>query len=148
MPARLLPLETIMDITATASVSTVPRHTADLRPAADAAALARQPQPHLPLGPAAASQPPQSGQVAAISRALLDTSDTSKFPPLKEPPRVLKPYGIEMLPHRPDDPPDEASASPIDREAAPEPLEDEAADVSGDDPDAVRPETDEASQAA
>ena len=81
-------------------MSTVPRHTPDLRPAADAAALARDARPSLPLG-TAASQPPQSGQVAAISRALLDSSDASGFPADQAAAPDAEALGIEMLPHRP-----------------------------------------------
>ena len=102
-------------------VSTVPRHTMDLRPAADAAAIARDPRPHAPLGVPAAL-PPQTTQVAAVSRALLDGSADAGFPPLKAPERVLKPWGIQMLPHAPDDrkepSPEVAPQAPDDGEEA------------------------------
>ncbi|GGL64957.1 hypothetical protein [Wenxinia marina] len=102
-------------------VSTVPRHTMDLRPAADAAAIARDPLPDAPLGVPAAL-PPQTAQVAAVSRALLDGSADAGPAPVRPPERVLKPWGIQMLPRAPDEgtgpTPDAARRPPEDGEEA------------------------------
>lgn len=83
-----------------ASPDTAPKHIADLRPTADAAALAKEPQPHLPM-------PPSTAQVAAVVQAFVPTAParqdkpgTALMPGISAAERLLKPYGIEMLPPR------------------------------------------------
>ncbi|WP_386682781.1 hypothetical protein [Loktanella sp. R86503] len=69
---------------------------ADLRPTADTAALIRNPQPSIPL-----PIPASSGQNAVVVQTKLSLpADTAQ--PVD---RVLKPYGVTMLPHgpKPDD---------------------------------------------
>ena len=77
-------------------LAAAPRHTADLRPTADAAALARDPTPLAPLG-AAPALPASPAQIAAVTQAVL--SGTKVRPPAP----VLRPYGIEMIPGLPRD---------------------------------------------
>ena len=76
--------------------ATAPRPTADLRPSADAAALARDPTPHAPLG-VPAVPPTSPAQIAAVTQAVLNGTK------VRPPTPVLKPYGIETLPNLPRD---------------------------------------------
>ena len=84
-----------------------PRHVPDLRPTADAAALSRDPHPDLPL-------PPSATQAAAVVQSAVpniaekDRPGTALMPNVTPAARLLKPYGITMLP----DPPGDASAKP------------------------------------
>lgn len=95
---------------------TQPQFVADQRPSADAAALARDSQPEVPL-----PLPPGVSQTGAVGRSLLETqrpADQSRGPasadadtprataaaatgaqmPALAPGRTLKPFGIDMLP--------------------------------------------------
>lgn len=72
-----------------AASTPVPVVVKDQRPVADAAALARDPTPLVPL-----PIPPQYTQKGAIARAQL--TDTARDGTTVE--RVLKPYGVAMLP--------------------------------------------------
>jgi hypothetical protein len=94
-----------------------PRHIPDLRPTADAAALARAPKPELPAplmhGP---PLPPATSLAGAVGRSMIGavneagksagggTDATWMI-------RTLKPYGINMLPSRDDDLPQQPSDS-------------------------------------
>lgn len=100
-----------MDVNVTAAAA--PRHVMDLRPAADAAAAARDPRPEVPVPavpPAAAATPAvpsgalvSSTLVAAVSRSMLiDLATDGGLPrgadgasPAE---RTLKPYGVVLLP--------------------------------------------------
>ena len=88
------------------SSAPVPLHVPDKRPTADAAALARNPRPEVPL-PVAAPQPQQvtnTSYVASVSRSLMlatgveEAEKTRSIAPATEIQRTLKPYGIRMLP--------------------------------------------------
>jgi hypothetical protein len=88
-----------------------PRPVPDLRPSADLAASARAEEPAPGLPPSAAGVPPASAaQRALVARGLLDpraVSPTGAADPAGEarpddpqrpPPRLLKPWGVPMLP--------------------------------------------------
>ncbi len=68
----------------------------DLRPVADAAALARDAQPSIPL-PVPASTAP----VASVNQSRISPVEQPDIA-VKEVERTLKPYGVTMLPHGPD----------------------------------------------
>lgn len=82
-------------------VSAVPTHVMDTRPTADAAALARDPRPDLPL-----PIPAGLGQTAATLSASLVTAfgeaeggNPARRATIVEPvERTLKPWGVTMLP--------------------------------------------------
>ena len=97
MDAQILP------VTAAQSVPP-PLMLSDRRPTADSAALSRDPHPDLPLPiPASIAQ---KGAVAQV-RIALDAFEPAQVE------RVLKPYGVVMLPQGPlDDPltPEDAAA--------------------------------------
>ncbi len=96
-----------MDIT---SPSLVPRVVADLRPSADAAANARTTAPPLAVALDPVVQPAATSQGALVARSLLgmqavppvgpaDPAEVALDPAWAEaPPRVLKPWGVPMLP--------------------------------------------------
>lgn len=105
------------------SPALVPRLIADLRPSSDAAATVRIASPPAALaavltsGPAARPTSPIQG--ALVARTLLDNGGTppagpaipSAGKPLPEAPgRVLKPWGVPMLPDR--DRPEEEAQGP------------------------------------
>lgn len=88
----------------------VPRHVADLRPTADAAALCRDPRAAIASAvlPAVALPAPTS-QAAAVSRSLIGVTPVEQTGRTVAPPeRVLKPWGVPMLPAEAK----EASATP------------------------------------
>ena len=85
------------------TATAAPRPSADLRPSADAAALARDPTPSLPLGPAF-TPPSTPAQIAAVTQAVL--AGTMIRPPAP----VLRPFGIEMMTGLPPDLPARARA--------------------------------------
>lgn len=64
----------------------------DLRPSADAAALVRDPSPQIPL-----PMPPGSSQTAVVTETRIATK-SAQIDTDRPPERVLKPYGIGMLP--------------------------------------------------
>ncbi|MGZ9810095.1 hypothetical protein ACXN5S_06490 [Pseudoroseicyclus sp. H15] len=75
-----------------------PQPIADLRPTADAAVIAKgAPQP-LPIvaAPPAATTVPATTEAGAVARARLEGLETAR--PVEAPERVLKPFGISMLP--------------------------------------------------
>lgn len=74
-----------------AAPNTVPTYIADTRPSADAAALARDPRPHIPL-----PIPASTAQMAMVTAAKLGARPSDG----KEVERVLKPYGVTILPYR------------------------------------------------
>lgn len=78
------------------SPALAPRVLPDLRPVADAAATARlvRPEAALAVPPVPAPSPTQAG---LVSRSVLE-SDRDLRRPGEEPPRVLKPWGVSMLP--------------------------------------------------
>lgn len=90
--------------------SPVPRQVGDLRPSADAAAAARVAEPPLAVEPPAAVSPVSPAQGALVARGLLDPQGVSPSgategggeatpsTPDRPPPRVLKPWGVPMLP--------------------------------------------------
>lgn len=65
---------------------------ADLRPTADSAALLRNPQPHIPM-----PMPASIAQKGAVAQARM----SAVVNPVASVERVLKPYGVVMLPHGP-----------------------------------------------
>ena len=72
--------------------SSSPQPQPDLRPTADAAAVARDPSPEIPL-------PPSLSQQGVVSAGMLrGPSQTSEIKAVEEVGRTLKPYGISMLP--------------------------------------------------
>lgn len=73
-----------------AAHSPAPQPQPDLRPTADAAALARNPSPEVPL-------PPSFSQGGVVSAGMLRSS-IIEVRRVDETARVLKPYGIDMLP--------------------------------------------------
>ena len=80
----------------------------DLRPNADTAALRRNPQRDIPL-----PIPASIGQKGAVAQAQIETP----FDAIGQVERVLKPYGVVMLPHgpaanRPTDGPQIAAPAP------------------------------------
>lgn len=64
----------------------------DLRPTADTAALVRDPQPEIPM-----PMPASIAQKGAVAEAQL----AATFAPIASVERVLKPYGVVMLPQGP-----------------------------------------------
>lgn len=87
-----------VSLTSPTMASQPPVLKADMRPTADVAALVRDPQPDLPL-----PIPASNGQNAAVAQ-----SSVARKPELAEieavdpTQRVLKPYGVSMLPNLPD----------------------------------------------
>lgn len=81
--------------------SAAPRVIADLRPTADAAALAHASRPETPLG--TGWHPASASQAGAVNQSMLATAPQKAAPapiaPVDAPERVLKPYGVTMLPH-------------------------------------------------
>lgn len=69
----------------------VPIPQADLRPTADAAALVRDPQPYVPM-----PLPASNGQMGAVTESKVSASREGQAADPTE--RVLKPYGVTMLP--------------------------------------------------
>ena len=81
-----------------------PVHVPDQRATADTAALTRNPRPDVPL-PVAPIPLQGISQTGAVARSLLIEEPTSTTDPtlpidkrLTEAPRILKPYGLSMLP--------------------------------------------------
>lgn len=64
----------------------------DRRPTADAAAIARDPQPEIPL-----PIPSSIGQSAIVTESKISTTKVVEIE------RTLKPYGVTMLPERVDE---------------------------------------------
>lgn len=87
-----------MEIQPTAQVSAAPRVVPDLRPTADTASLVRNPQPDVPL-----AVPPSNSQQAVVSAGMIsaaESSEKSSAIKIEKIERVLKPYGVNMLPER------------------------------------------------
>ena len=81
--------------------SLVPRVIADLRPCADASASAWIDRPPLAV-PAAPLAGKSLSQEALVARSVLDPAAASKVGgPANAPERVLKPWGVPMLPWEP-----------------------------------------------
>ena len=79
--------------------SVASRAVADLRPAADAAATARVDRPPLAVAPAIPFAPASLSQEGLVAQNVLDPETVSAADALVKPPeRVLKPWGIPMLP--------------------------------------------------
>lgn len=87
---------------ATASAQPPPRVVADLRPAADAAALMQDARP---AGALSSVLPAPLAQVAEVSRSLLATAGEEGPTAVARAERVLKPWNIPMLPASLDDAP-------------------------------------------
>lgn len=106
-----------------------PQMIADKRPTADAAAMARNPRPETPMA-LPAVPPPSATQKAEVNRSLMGTT---VIPGVSEPnavtpaERVLKPFGVTMLPHRA---PDSSAGNPAAGEAGAAPPEAAAAEGS------------------
>lgn len=77
-----------------ASRAAAPRYAPDLRPAADSAALATDPRPDIPLGPAS-GQPVRAAAGAASGSG---GSPDDRAAGRDRVDRVLKPFGVQMLP--------------------------------------------------
>jgi len=73
--------------------TTPPTATPDVRPTADTAALARDPQPDMPF-----PVPASFGQQGEINQSRIGAKDADQVAEVE---RVLKPYGVSMLPHDP-----------------------------------------------
>lgn len=82
------------DVSAIPTQSPAPTMQADLRPTADIAALVRDPQPNVPM-PVPASMV-QSG--AVTQSKLASSPEQTPLEELSTTERVLKPYGVAMLP--------------------------------------------------
>ncbi|TNC52897.1 hypothetical protein FHG66_00970 [Rubellimicrobium rubrum] len=92
-----------MDISVT---SVAPRHVADLRPTADAAATARITAPPLAIAQAPVVAPASPQQGALVVKGLIEAgvavgsaSGATATETKNAPPRVLKPFGLHMLPY-------------------------------------------------
>lgn len=92
-----------MDISVT---SVAPRHVADLRPTADAAATARITAPPLAIAQAPVVAPASPQQGALVLKGLIEAgaavgsaSGATVNETRNAPPRVLKPFGLHMLPY-------------------------------------------------
>ncbi len=79
-----------------------PQMIADKRPTADTAAIVRDPRPQVPT-PLPAAIPPSVSQKAEVSKSSLGADKTtavSTATAVTQAERVLKPYGVAMLPRR------------------------------------------------
>jgi hypothetical protein len=97
---------------------------ADLRPSADAAATARIDRPPAALAPGIAVAPVSFTQEGLVTRGLMEPEGPSPVAPLAAPAptsgdapqRVLKPWGVPMLPseerHKPTDADEDAAPPP------------------------------------
>ncbi|MBW7921361.1 MAG: hypothetical protein H3C51_04590 [Rubellimicrobium sp.] len=85
-----------------------PQVAADLRPAADAAALVRDPRPAVA---AASVLPAPLAQLAEVSRSLVAVAAEEGPPAVRQAQRVLKPWGVTMLPATDDDHPRRAATA-------------------------------------
>ncbi len=87
-----------LDVSMTPQASPAPILKADMRPTADIAAMVRDPQPAVPM-----PIPASNGQMAAVAQSSVarkpDLDDATPVDPTE---RVLKPYGVTMLPNLPD----------------------------------------------
>ena len=81
----------------------------DLRPTADVAAMIRDPRPDIPL-----PMPASISQKGVVAQAQLLPSDGA----VAQVERVLKPYGVVMLPQGPQ----KDGSAPTDRPAGPDPI--------------------------
>jgi len=79
---------------------------ADGRPAADAAAMKTDATPEVPL-PMPAS-PQQAALVSKVAITDTESDAASKTPGVSEAERMLKPYGINMLPEKQDARPEQS----------------------------------------
>ncbi len=87
-----------LDVALAIPASTPPLLKPDMRPTADVAALVRDPQPDLPL-----PIPASNGQSAAVTQSKLPATASSEAVKAVDPTeRVLKPYGVAMLPEMKD----------------------------------------------
>ncbi len=87
-----------------ASRALAPQLVPDMRPTADAAAIARDTRPHVPLAVAAVPGTSLS-QTAEVTRSLLRADTAATTDPslpldkrIEQVQRTLKPYGVSMLP--------------------------------------------------
>lgn len=72
-----------------------PKIIADLRPAADAAALIRDPRP---ASAAMSILPAAVSQLGEVSRSLIASTASEGPPAVEQAQRALKPWGVTMLP--------------------------------------------------
>lgn len=97
-----------------APTAPAPVATPDMRPTADAAALASDPQPDTPM-----PFPASLGQQAEVNQSRLSPEDA--IGEVEKVERVLKPYGVSMLPHDPGETAQsEADQAPQNDEREPE----------------------------
>lgn len=90
-----------MDIPPLAQTSQPPpKPVADLRPTADVAALVRDPRL---AGATTSILPAPVGQIGEVSRSLIASSAGEAPTAIIQAERVLKPWGITMLPAAPED---------------------------------------------
>lgn len=99
------PLHTGAPVLPTAQPS--PKVTADLRPAADAAAMVHDPRPAVS---STSILPARLAQLAEVSRSLIATAADEGPPAAQRAERVLKPWGVMMLPAFDDDAPQSTRA--------------------------------------
>ena len=102
-------LQPISSAAAPPTPAPVPR--TDLRPTADTAALVRDPQPDIPL-----PVPASISQKSTVTQAKMSSAPVDVYAVQ----RVLKPYGVVMLPQGPaGQPADEKADAAIEAENAP-----------------------------
>ena len=83
-----------MDAISPVNTVQAPLPTADMRPTADVAAFARDPQPELPM-----PFPASLAQAAEVNQSRISAS--ANLGQVEEIERVLKPFNVSMLPHDP-----------------------------------------------
>lgn len=89
-----------------------PIHAADLRPAADAAALMRDPRAAAAI---TSVLPAPVNQLAEVSRSLIASTAGEAPSAVALAERVLKPWGVTMLPATPEDDPGKAASPRNDK---------------------------------
>ena len=120
--------------------SIAPRVVADLRPAADAAATGRIDRPPAALALASGVAPAALSQEGLVARGFMEPAGPSPVAATSEsslevgqgPKRVLKPWGVPMLPY--EDPNDDASREARHRGSGPDPGPAEEAEQQRPDP--------------
>lgn len=115
-------MDTAVSMQSAAQAMPLPVVRPDLRPAADAAAVARDPRPDLPM-----PIPASLAQTAVVAQSRLSASDgRMTVQGVERAERVLKPYGVKMLPER-DTPSPAATAEALEAEARKTAAEDKTA---------------------
>ena len=117
-----------------------PQHQVDTRPTADVAALVRDPRPEVPM-----PMPASIAQKGAVAQAQI----AGTAAPVAAVERVLKPYGVMMLPDAPTEgAPRTVAGNEEDASDAPQDAATAADATDGTDPAAVAGETDDRADGA